>query len=371
MTEYWYPLAVPTLGDEEIAAATRVLRSCRTTMGQEVEAFEEAFARRVGAAHGVMVNSGSSADLLIALAIDGLRHVIVPAVTWPTQVWAWQMAGHRVHLADVEGINATARSLELAGRYHDRLVLSLVHLMGVPCDMEPVLDMARSYDAVVVEDCCEALGATYEGHNVGTFGQAASWSFFFSHHITTMEGGMVTTDDAGMAERLRTLRSHGWARHLAEPPPGDPRYTFVDWGLNVRPTEVAAAIGRVQLGRLESLNAQRQENYDTFAALLADNPHVTLPDVPEGAVPAWFGLPFFVEEPFVRDDLAAHLEDEGVETRPILAGNLIRQPAAGRHDLRGSFPGADRVHDRGLYVGLHPFDTGVEKVAKLIDGFCR
>lgn len=378
---FWYPLAVPTIGRDEIAAATSVLKSGHTTMGERTAKFEESFAARVGAAHGVMVNSGSSADLLIALAsvasgrVRPGSTVLVPAVTWPTQVWAWTMAGLNVHFMDVSTstLNSTPYHAKQA-MDADTTALSLVHLMGNPCDMGGMTDLAERYGMEVTEDCCEALGTNIDGRPVGTFGDMAAWSFFFSHHMTTMEGGMVTTNSPETADLLRCLRSHGWARHLPNPPVGaDPRYTFVTHGLNVRPTEIAAAIGLVQLDRLDELNLARSKNYALVSRALASNPYLYLPSVVPGGRPSWFGVPIMVSPraPFTRDDLAAILEAAGVETRPILAGNLLRQPAfAGwaEQDL----PGADAVADTGLYLGLHPFvNSDIERVVEILDAALR
>lgn len=336
------------LGDEEIQAAVNVLVSRRTTMGEGVEQFEEEFARYVGAEHAVMVNSGSSADLLMAHAtIPQPRRVLIPAVTWPTHVWAWHYAGYPlpypILFVDVDGLNTTPEILMAAIEDEDDMV-SLVHLMGVPCDINDL-------PCRITEDCCEALGA-----DVGWLGEMATWSFFFSHHMTTMEGGAITTNDADAAYRLRSLRSHGWARHGG----GDP-YTFVGPGFNVRPTEIAAVIGLVQLRRLEEFNKLRSENHRAFVEILQGCPGIEIPDRPVGANP--FGLPFFADN---RNGLAAFLEKSGVETRPILGGNLARQPAFKDWEC-GRLPGADRVHDHGLFVGLHPqADSGVEQVAELI-----
>ena len=328
-------------------------------MGDRVEQFEEAFARHVGARHAVMVNSGSSADLLMAhAALEGQRtkiwtrpEVLIPAVTWPTHVWAFHHAGWNVRLVDVDGFNTTPEIVNEAREKWTGMV-SLVHLMGVPCDTTGLDGLE------VTEDCCEALGAS-----VGQAGEMATWSFFFSHHITTMEGGMVTTDRPELASLLRSLRSHGWARHDG----GDP-YTFVNPGFNVRPTEISAAIGLVQLGRLDGFNKLRDENRQAFVDTLDGCPGIHFPVVPDGATPSWFGLAFLVDDR--RDDLAAFLEAHGVETRPILGGNLARQPAFKGFAENGWFPGADRVHDHGLYVGLHPTaDSGVERVAELVGGF--
>jgi CDP-4-dehydro-6-deoxyglucose reductase, E1 len=366
---YWYPLACPTIGDEEIEAATAVLRSGKTTMGEKVEEFEEAFARKVGSRHAVMVNSGSSADLLIAFALRlDPKSVILPAVTWPTHLWAWKMAGCDVQLADVDGLNVTAETIADC-RTKDSIAVSVTHLMGVPAEMDKIAGYCKSNGLVLTEDCCEALGSTYDARTVGNFGVAAAWSFFFSHHMTTMEGGMVTTNHQTIAAQVRTLRSHGWARHLPRRLDGlDPRYTFVDWGFNLRPTEVQAAIGLVQLERLDEFNKARMLNYGNFALRVLHNPLVTLPTIPPDSYPAMFGIPMFVADGH-RDALAAWLEDQGVETRPILAGNLVRQPAF--RDWVGEYPGADRVHDQGLYVGLHPTDTDVGAVAELVNDFAQ
>jgi CDP-6-deoxy-D-xylo-4-hexulose-3-dehydrase len=355
--EFWYPLAVPTIGEEEIDAATEVLRSKHTTCGDKVEEFEAAFADYVGAPHAVMVNSGSSADLLIALGAPIGHTALVPAVTWPTHAWSLDVYG-RVAFCDVDGVNTTA---ELIERRLNKAVdcIGVVHLMGVPCDMDPIMELAAERDLVVVEDCCEALGATYHDCPVGSFGLAASWSFFFSHQMTTMEGGMITTADAKLADQFRSMRSHGWERHKG----GDP-YRFVTRGFNLRPSEIAAAIGLVQLDKLHIFNKIRAMNRATFVTYLAGHPNVTFPTAPLHTSPSWFGLPMFVQED--RDGLAEWLEAHGVETRPILGGNLMRQPAFAEW-ADDHYPGADYVHDHGLYVGLHPsLDTGVEQVAALV-----
>jgi CDP-6-deoxy-D-xylo-4-hexulose-3-dehydrase len=235
--------------------------------------------------------------------------------------------------------------------------------MGVPARIDQIAEAAPT--CWVTEDCCEALGAGYEYRSVGKVGHAASWSFFFSHHMTTMEGGMVTTQSGNLANRLRSLRSHGWARDVLTPLPGlDHRYTFIDYGFNLRPTEVEAAIGLVQLERLDEFNRIRAKNHRAFVGALSHVERVTLPTVPKYAHPSWFGIPMFVDDmPSLRTWLEAH----GVETRPILGGNLARQPAfVGLGMVTGPLPGADYLHKHGLYVGLHPIESDVERLANLI-----
>lgn len=357
---YHYPLAVSTIGEEEIDAATEVLRSGNTTMGEKVEEFEAAFAKYVGAPHAIMVNSGSSADLLCAYAADLANdaEVIIPAVTWPTHVWSWEMAGQIARFCDVDGVNT---NVELIAEKMSRMTraVSVPHLMGIPVDLGPILDWLKETAIILHEDCCEALGAKYRSRSVGYHADLASWSFFFSHQMSTMEGGMVTTPSWSMDRKIRSLRSHGWNRHFSKD-----RYTFHDQGFNLRPTEVNAAIGLVQLRKLDAMNAARTENFLEFDRQLRHHPVITLPPVPEVATPSWFGVPMFVSTG--RDSLAKYLEERGVETRPILAGNLRNQPGF-RGFYFGKTPGADRVQDEGLYVGLHPTpNTGANEVATLI-----
>jgi CDP-6-deoxy-D-xylo-4-hexulose-3-dehydrase len=353
---------------EEANSAYEVVLSGKTTMGEKVEEFEEAFARYVGVPHAVMVNSGSSADLLMAWAPPIRGQVIIPAVTWPTHAWAWEMAGWDVKFCDVDGVNTTSELVEQALTSRTKAI-SIPHLMGVPVDIGELLrSILHNPDPskwpYITEDCCEALGAKDATlASVGAHGDA-SWSFFFSHHMTTMEGGMVTTNDHVTADKYRSLRSHGWTRHKS-----DDKYTFDGPGFNLRPTEVQAAIGLVQLAKVDDFIRNRTANYNHFARYMADHPSVRLMDVPEHCTPSWFGIPMFVEAK-QRDALAAYLEENGVETRPILAGNLRNQRAFTGFYF-GPTPGADRVDEEGLFVGLHPtpYRGDVEAVANLIGDF--
>ncbi len=381
---YWYPLSMATYGAEEILQALDSLCSFRTSMWEKTQEFETRFAAHLGARRAVMVNSGSSADLLASLLlVDPTRpllrpgdEVIAPVVTWPTQLWSVKMAGLGLVLADVdpETLNVDLADLErcITGRTR---AISLVHLMGNPCDMDAVRRLADRHGLLVLEDCCEALDSAFGGTKVGNFGLASTFSFFFSHHMTTMEGGMVACRDEDVADRLKILRAHGWLRNV--PADGydlategiDPRYAFVNWGLNVRPTDVQAGFGLCQLERLPGFGARRRALAERFRAALAGSPFVAVPRVHPRADPCWFALPMMVREgaPFGRDALAAHLESVGVETRPIVAGNVARHPVARLFpEFRSRpFPGADQVHRRGLYVGLSPV-FGDELVDRLV-----
>jgi CDP-6-deoxy-D-xylo-4-hexulose-3-dehydrase len=231
------------------------------------------------------------------------------------------------------------------------------HVLGACGSMDVLAGLCASHELDLVEDCCEALGTRWRGKHVGTFGVAGAFSFFFSHVLSTMEGGMVVTDDPATARLLRLWRNHGW-----EPQPGQ-HFSFPTWGMNLRPTEVQGAFGKVQLGKLPMFLSARTRNFGRleawtslrYSALLSPRP-------PEGCEPAWHAFPLMVAKDagFTKHELCAYLEQRGVETRPLIAGNLARQPALQEESrvLSGDLPGADAVHDRAFYIGLASESTG-------------
>jgi CDP-6-deoxy-D-xylo-4-hexulose-3-dehydrase len=255
--------------------------------------------------------------------------------------------------------------------------------MGNPCDMDRVQAICQKRNLILIEDCCEALGSRFKGKPVGTFGLAGSFSFFFSHHITTMEGGMIICHDQSLSDLFRLLRAHGWARNAKYITPEskeglDPRYMFLNWGFNVRPTELQAGFGLEQLRRLPAFNAQRLQNVAYFQKYL--NRHsaiMRLMEVLPDAECSWFALPIMLTQecPFNKEEFLAFLEEQGVETRPIVAGNLTHQPACKLFpELQElNLPGADAVHKRGFYLGLHPFEAtkNLDRLAETFEQFIR
>jgi CDP-6-deoxy-D-xylo-4-hexulose-3-dehydrase len=218
--------------------------------------------------------------------------------------------------------------------------------------MDVLAGLCASHELDLVEDCCEALGTRWKGRHVGTFGAAGAFSFFFSHVLSTMEGGMVVTDDPGTARLLRLWRNHGW-----EPQPGQ-HFAFPTWGMNLRPTEVQGAFGTVQLGKLPEFLGARSRNFVLLATVTCDEYEEVFHPAPyvEGCDPAWHAFPLTVraDAGFTKHELCAYLESRGVETRPLIAGNLARQPALREESrvLAGDLPGADAVHERAFYLGL-------------------
>jgi len=389
---YWYPLSVATYGVDEVLEAVDSLCSFRTTMWEKTLEFERQFSSYQGCSDSVMVNSGSSADLLLCFLlsnplnplVDSGAEILIPAVTWPTQIWSAMMAGYKVRLVDVnpETLNIDLDDLERKVSPSTQAIF-VVHVMGNPCDMDRICEIARANNLVIIEDCCEALGAEWGGVKVGNFGIGASYSFFFSHHMTTMEGGMIACSNNQIADQLKVLRAHGWARNIDSTHYRlsdydiDPRYAFINWGFNLRPTELQAGFGLHQLKKLPGFNERRSALANLFFQFIDSQPFLCRPFCDVKGSPSWFSLPIMVssDAPFSRDDIVQHLEMRGVETRPIIAGNIAKHPVAKVFSFFTDdvYPGANQVHSRGFYMGLSPFykDDDIVKLIDCIEEFTR
>ena len=385
-------LTAKTFGEAEIEEVIESLRSGNVTMGAKCRAFEQAFAARLKARHAIFVNSGSSANLLawFALANPLMKcsraplkpgfEVIVPAVAWSTTIWPIVQAGGVPVLVDCDPATLAIRpDLVAAAVTPATVAVSPVHPLGNVCDMDTLADICGRRDLYLIEDTCEALGSLYKGREAGRFGLMGTYSFYYSHHITTVEGGMIVTDDDDLAALLRVLRSHGWAREVTPatgPVPFAERYRFINTGFNLRPSELNAAFGLHQLARLDDLNANRRSA--TQALCLRLEPHVKagrlrLMTVTAGGDAAFFGFPALCRNGDERDRLVRHLEARGVETRPIICGNMARQPAMQhvRHRVAGPLLGADEIMFKGLYWGMHPSfgEAEIDYIADVIEEF--
>lgn len=388
-TEIRYPLATTTWDDAEYDALQDVIRSGRFTMGPQVRAFEEEFATAMGSRRAVMVNSGSSANL-IAVAAAVLNpefdlkpgdEVIVPAVSWATTYYPLQQAGLTLRFVDIdlETLNLDVDAVEAAITPRTKGIFA-VNLLGNPADLVRLSELARSRGLVLLEDNCESLGATLGGRKAGTYGVAGTFSSFFSHHISTMEGGLITTDDEYMYQALVSLRAHGWTRELPEdnlihPKTGDrfdDLFRFVLPGYNVRPLEMSGALGRHQLAKVPSLIEGRRRNAALFMERFADRDDVRVQR--ENGESSWFGFAFILDGRLAgrRRDVVAALDAAGIEARPVVAGNFTRNPVM-RHlraEVPASLPSADRVHEDGLFVGNHhyPIPDELDALVAVIDG---
>jgi len=380
-----------TYGDEEVNEVLDSLRSGNVTMGSKCKAFETAFATYQNSRHAVFVNSGSSANLLTWFALTGNSptsswrsfesqfEVIVPAVSWSTTIWPIVQSGGIPVLVDCDPDSLAIRPDAIESAITESTsAVCVVHPLGNMCDMERIGNICQSNDLILLEDSCETLGSTYRGNMSGTFGLASTFSFYFSHHMTTIEGGMIVTSNDEMASRLLVMRSHGWSRGTrdATETPFDERYLFVSTGFNLRPTEINGAFGLHQLKKLTSFNDARKHLAEQLTLEISDiiaAGHLR-PMRPTKDVDAvLFGFSVLCSNTDVRDAFAMYLESRGVEVRPIICGNMARQPAMANvtHRIGGSLSGADEIMACGLYWGLHPGSTDeeIEQLGAIIREF--
>jgi CDP-4-dehydro-6-deoxyglucose reductase, E1 len=365
------------------------------TIGRKVRRFEEEFAAWCGARGSVFLNSGSSANLLafFALTNGALRgrlkrgdEVVVPSVSWSTTVFPIADAGLVPVLVDssLDTLNVDPSAAEEAVGKRTGALMP-VHVLGNPADMPALMKTAKRHGLYVVEDACEAHGATVEGKKVGTFGDMSTFSFYFSHHMTTIEGGSVVSDNEGLLELVKVLRAHGYSRDLkdaarvaARYPNIDARFLFVNRGFNLRPTEVSAAFGIQQLPKLDAFIEGRRALAAYYDKRMARHAGVlrVQKELP-GHRNVRLGYSLLVEKgaPFTRKQLVEHLEAAGIETRPVIAGNLAEHPAMKMiaHKVRGKLPNARYIMRNGMYMGCH---NGIGREARAyvmdtVDEFVR
>lgn len=365
-----------------------MVNSGRFTMGPHVAAFESQFAEAVGANHAIMVNSGSSANLLaVAAACVGpgasLKpgdEVLVPAVSWATTYYPLTQYGliPRFVDLDLDTLNMDPDLAEEAVGPRTKAILA-VNLLGNPNRFDRLQDIATRHSLVLIEDNCESLGATFEGRAAGTFGVMGTYSSFFSHHISTMEGGLIVTDDELLAQKLVSMRAHGWTRQLPDdnlihPKFADPfveMFQFVLPGYNVRPLEMSGAIGVQQIRKLPSIVRARRANAAHFVDAFGGHEDIRIQK--EVGESSWFGFSMILEGRLKgrRREVVDALSAASIESRPIVTGNFARQPVAEHLNLivPDELPAADRVHDDGLFVGNHHYDVSqrIDTLLEVID----
>lgn len=368
-----YPLALSTWDGDEATAMNRVIESGHFTMGQEVAAFEAGFSAYIGTRHAIMVNSGSSANLLLLSALryhsrwgwlPGGGEIIVPAVSWGTTYYPVTQNGLTLRFVDVSPIdwNIDVDAVEQA--VNERTVgVFAVSLLGAPADFSALNELCEAHDLFLIEDNCESLGAELDGQKTGSLSLAGTHSSFFSHHICTMEGGLVTTDDDELRDLCFSMRAHGWLRGLAadnhvHPLTGDPfldSFTFALPGYNLRPLELSGAVGQEQLKKLPAMIEVRRSNASRFIELLDSFPQLTTQQ-PRGNS-SWFGFGILPVSgsPAVRLSLVRAFAEREIECRPVVAGNFTRNPVMRHlsHEVSGPLSVADKIHDSGLFVGNH------------------
>ena len=371
-----YPLASSSWDQLEIDSMQRVINSGHFSMGKEVSEFEKIFAEFIGSKYAVMVNSGSSANLLMVAALfykssGNLKpgdEVIVPAVSWSTTYYPLHQYGLRLKFVDIDlkTLNYDLKKLETSINHKTKAIIA-VNLLGNPNEFTKIKELVEDSDILLIEDNCESLGAKYKDKYAGTFGICGSFSTFFSHHISTMEGGLVVTDDEEIHHILLSLRSHGWTRHLPKinKVTGtksenyfDESFKFVLPGYNLRPLELSGAIGKVQISKLPDFIDARRTNAELFVSLFQDHPYLSIQK--EVGLSSWFGFSLIVKKnsSITRQLVLNKLDKIGVEYRPIVTGNFARQPVIKylNCDVSQELTNADYLDRNGFFIGNHHYD---------------
>ncbi|MDA3890387.1 MAG: DegT/DnrJ/EryC1/StrS family aminotransferase [Salinivirgaceae bacterium] len=383
-----YSLASSTWDEKEYAALQKVIKSGMFTMGDYVKKFEREFASFFGSKYAIMVNSGSSANLLAIASLfyrkkNRLKkgdEVIVPAVSWSTTYHPLQQYGLKCIFVDIdaETLNFDLEKLRAAVNDNTRAIFA-VNLLGNPNDFNEINKIIGEKDIILLEDNCESMGATFNGKYAGTFGLIGTFSSFFSHHISTMEGGMLVTDDEELYHIMLSIRSHGWTRHLPKENQVtglksdnafEESFKFVLPGYNLRPGELHAAVGIEQLKKLPKLIQKRRENATNFQAQFQNHPWLSIQK--EIGDSSWFGFALLLNEnaPISRDALVKQLMEMGIECRPIVSGNFLKNAVMQYYDYKvaGEIQAADMVDRHGFFVGNHHYNlkTEIDYLYKLL-----
>lgn len=365
-----YKLCDNPWGEEEINAIEKVISSNMYTMGANVIEYEKQFAHKFGIKYAVMVNSGSSANLLAIAALVYSKklprgsEVIVPAVSWSTTYAPLEQYGMKLVFVDIdrETLNIDVNSLESCITDKTRLIL-LVNLLGNANEFERIFAICKCRNILIMEDNCESLGAEYHGKKLGTMGIAGTFSTFYSHHLCTMEGGMVVTDNTELYEYMLAVRAHGWTRNL---PSGSfiyekkkesfyESFNFIVPGYNLRPLEMEGAIGLEQIQKMDQMIEQRRKNAEHFKKRMEEFHCIRTQK--EVGKSSWFGFSLVLEGKLSgkRDFIVHKLMEKGIEVRPIVAGNFTRNRVIGYMDYDIPLPlkNADDIHDNGFFIGNH------------------
>ena len=384
----FYPLSSNSWGKEEALVFQRILEKGRFTMGESVKKFESSFADKIGIQNATMVSSGSMANLVGLSALFYKKNnplkrgdeVIVPAVSWATTYYPLQQYGLKLKFLDVEldTLNMDVSRLEEALTSKTRMVVA-VSILGNPCALNILREFCDKHGLYLFEDNCESMGATLNGKPCGTFGDIATFSTFFSHHISTMEGGIIVTKDKEIYHLTKSLRAHGWTRDIPSGTSayekGDDdfheAYRFILPGYNARPLELSGALGVEQLKKLDSLLDIRRQNARVFVDLFAGDERFIIQK--ENGSSSWFSFTIVLNPKFSikRSQVINALRDAEIEFRMITGGCFLRHDVIRYFDYEtvGDIVNANIIHDRGFFVGNHPMNLKpqIKKLKDVLD----
>ena len=375
MKKYFYPLIKNPFRKKDLLQAIKVLKSNKITAGKVTANFEKVFKRKLKINQSLMVNSGSSANLLaFQCLVNPYRkrilnkndEVLIPTLCWSTSLWPIVQSGLKPVFVDVDikTLNINTKDMEKKINKKTKVIM-LVHVLGNSTNMDEILRIKKKYNLILIEDTCESLGAKYKNKYLGALGEFSSFSFYVSHQITSGEGGMMCCKYVDDMQIIKSLRAHGWSRGLKNEKAIaiknrdlDPRFIFYNSGFNLRPTDITASIGLSQFKDLDKLIKIRNFNRDEIYKAFLKNKIITscLSILKENKFvkPSWFGVPIILNRRVKKDKFINKLENFGVETRPIISGNFLKQPSIKKYKIKSkvNVKNSNIINKFGLFIGL-------------------
>lgn len=387
-----YPLLSDAFSAKDLQEGIDVIRSGYITMSKKTEEFEKIFAKKNNSNYAVMVNSGSSANLLaVAAACNPIRkkrlnpgdEVIIPSVCWSTSLWPLVQYNLKPVFVDIDvnNINLDIEKVIKAINKKTKAIMC-VHILGMCTKMDKIIDIAKKNNLIIFEDTCESLGSEYQNKKLGNFGDFGTYSFYYSHQITSGEGGMIVCKNKEDYNLLKCLRSHGWSRntsfhnfYVKKYPKIDNKFLFINQGYNLRPLDITAAIGLNQFKRLNEFIKKRKSNRLKIISSLKKNKRwndqFDFFNPNHFNKPSWFGLPILMNRIFLkkRKKFLNYLNKNGIENRPILSGNFANQPSVKLFNLatKKNFFSADIIEKQGFFIGLPTKNLTNNKVNYLVN----
>ncbi len=376
--EFKYPLIKPRLFKDDIRKGISVLKSGQITMSKITRKFEKDFAKYIGAKYALMVNSGSSANLLATCASCNPERktifkrndeVLIPGICWSTSLWPLIQFGLKPVFVDVDPLTLNMDLEDLKKKITKKTkVIFSVHVLGNSANIESIKKISQKKKLILIEDTCESLGSTFKKKKLGTFGDFGTFSFYYSHQISSGEGGMIVCNNRKDYRILLSLRAHGWSRDrddhkkfVNKYPKIDQRFIFINYGFNLRPLEIQAAIARQQLKKINTFKMNRNFNRSKiikfFKKKKVNNHKLQFIESAPNVDCSWFGIPMLVSKNLKskKTDIIAEIEKKGIETRPIISGNFINQPSIKLFKLNKKkikLKNCQDVEDRGFFIGI-------------------
>jgi CDP-6-deoxy-D-xylo-4-hexulose-3-dehydrase len=366
----------------DILKGVNVLLSRRITMSQITKKFEKEFGKFIGSKYCLMVNSGSSANLLAFFALINPKkknrlktgdECLVPAVCWSTSLWPIIQSGLKPRFIDVE-LNTFSPSLKIIKKSINKKTkaLILINILGNCSEMDSIRDFLNKKKIYLIEDTCEALGSRYKNKYLGTFGNFGTFSFYYSHQITSGEGGMIICKNQNDYKILHSLRAHGWDRGISNSKNNS--FNFINSGFNLRPLDLNAAIASNQLKRLNKFKKIRSDNRDKIIKNLQNskkwNNQFTFFEPNKNLDASWFGLPLLINEKYIfkKNKFLNYLNKNGIETRPILSGNFTNQSSIKLYKINYNLKhlkNSQEIENRGFFIGLPTQIASLKKIKNL------